>query len=238
MAYTKFHDAWLATDELSGEALNHLESQWAAIQSDADAHNHDTRYYTKTLADTTFFSTSYYAGFDADMIDGQHLSDLIATVMPLGAIMMWSGTDATIPIGWHVSDGGTYGGKVSPDLRDRFVIGAGGDYAVNATGGPATWNGTITPTGTVTIGAHQITTAELPAHTHTFLEFAPPLLGAYYNYSESRTNPDSSYTSTSRTTDAMTAGDGAHGHAGSTVSITGVDPRPVFYSLFYIIKYA
>lgn len=235
MAYTKFHDAWLATDELSGEAWNHLETQWSAIQSDADAHNHDTRYYTKTLADTTFFSLTYFTNFDCDLLDGQHFADILASVMPLGAIMIWSETDATVPPGWHICDGGTYGGKASPDLRDRFVIGAGGDYAVNATGGPATYNGTITPTGTVSVGNHALTTAELPIHTHTFEEYYSPV----NNYRGSGDGGAySTIVNSSSTIDAQASGDGAHGHTGSTASLGAIDPRPLYYSLYYIMKYA
>lgn len=235
MAYTTFHSAWSATDELSGAAFNHIESQWALAKIDIDAHNHDTRYYTKTLADTTFFSTSFYTGFDCDKVDGQHFADLVAAVMPLGAIMIHSGTDGNVPSGWHICDGGTYGGKVSPDLRDRFVIGAGGAYAVNATGGPATWNGTITPTGTVTIGDHTLTTAELPVHTHTFTEYYSPKIGRSDSnyYTEFR-----NLVTRSVSIEEQTAGGGAHGHTGSTASIAAIDPRPTFYSLYYIMKYA
>lgn len=234
MSYTKFHSAWSATDELTGEALNHIENQWAAIKADADAHSHDSRYYTKPLADTTFFSLTYYIGFDADTVDGDHYSDLVAATMPLGAIMIWSGTDATVPAGWHICDGGTYGDTESPDLRDRFVIGAGGAYAVNATGGPATWNGTITPTGTVAVGNHTLITAELPVHTHGYTEYYPPKTCSYYSGS---VNANTLYY-TDVSIAQQASGDGAHGHTGSTASIAAIDPRPTFYSLFYIMKYS
>jgi hypothetical protein len=234
MAYIKYHSAWSATDQLAGKAWNHIESQWDEIKTDADAHNHDTRYYTKTLADATFFTTSFYTGFDADTLDGSHFTDLLASVMPLGAVMIWSGTDGNVPSGWHICDGGTYGGLDSPDLRDRFVIGAGGSsYKVGATGGPATWNGTITPTGSVTIGGHILTTAELPTHNHTFWEssnypvYAGGLQSAWW----------SGMTSRASTILAQDVGDGAHGHPGSTASIAAIDPRPAFYSLYYIMKY-
>mgnify|MGYP003343370582 CR=1 FL=1 len=49
--------------------------------------------------------------------------------VPSGVIVMWSG--ASIPPGWYLCDG-TNG---TPDLRSRFVLGAGGTYTVNATGG-------------------------------------------------------------------------------------------------------
>ena len=44
---------------------------------------------------------------------------------------IWSGSAVSIPSGWQLCDG-TNG---SPDLRDKFVVGAGSTYAVDATGG-------------------------------------------------------------------------------------------------------
>lgn len=235
MAYTKTHSPWGASHLLSGYAFNHLETQWDAAKADADAHNHDTRYYTKTSADLTFFTTTFYTNFDADKLDGSHISDIVASVMPLGAIMIWSGTDGTVPIGWHICDGGAYGSKVSPDLRDRFVIGAGSTYAVGATGGPASWNGTITPTADVSIDDHTLTTAELPAHTHTFDEYGSSQVGRTFSDAGQYWRANSA---TTAAINNQAAGGGAHGHTGSTASFTAVNPRPVYYSLYYIMKYA
>lgn len=238
MTYTKYHNPWTSSYLVSAAAMNHIETQWDSITADADLHNHDSRYYQKATADATFFAltTSVTLGFDADKLDGQHYSDLLASVMPLGAIMIYSGTDATVPSGWHICDGGTYGGLASPDLRDRFVIGAGGDYAVGATGGPATYDGNITPTGSVTVGAHILTTAELPTHDHSYTEYYCPLCIQNGIYSG-----DNSYhtpTSTSHKIGNQTDGDGGHGHIGSTANLTAIDIRPVYRSLYYIIKYA
>ena len=60
-----------------------------------------------------------------------------------GMIIIWSGSVASIPAGWLLCNGSSS----TPDLRDRFVVGAGSTYAVGATGGSAT--------------------ASLPSHTHT-----------------------------------------------------------------------
>lgn len=89
-------------------------------------------------------------------------------VIPTGCILMWSGSTTTVPTGYALCDGGTYaksdgsGNVTVPNLRDRFIVGAGSSYAVNATGG-ATSN---TPTITVTNEAVALTTNQLPAHTH------------------------------------------------------------------------
>lgn len=66
-------------------------------------------------------------------------STLVATtafvrdVVPAGIIVMWSGLASNIPAGWILCDG--TGG--SPDLRNRFIVGAGGTYGVGAAGGSA-----------------------------------------------------------------------------------------------------
>lgn len=51
--------------------------------------------------------------------------------VPSGCILLWSGSTGSIPATFLLCDG-TNG---TPDLRDRFLVGAGNTYAVNATGG-------------------------------------------------------------------------------------------------------
>lgn len=75
------------------------------------------------------------------------------TAFVSGMIMMWSGTVATIPSGWLLCDG-TSG---TPDLRNKFIIGANADD-----GGVAKTN--VTGSYTQTGGSKD---AALPAHTHT-----------------------------------------------------------------------
>ena len=53
------------------------------------------------------------------------------TPIPSGAIIMWSGSIASIPAGYVICDG-TNG---TPNLRDSFVVGSGNTYAVGNTGG-------------------------------------------------------------------------------------------------------
>ena len=52
-------------------------------------------------------------------------------VFVTGMIMIWSGSTGSIPSGWVLCNGS----NSTPDLRNRFVIGAGNSYAVGATGG-------------------------------------------------------------------------------------------------------
>jgi len=56
-----------------------------------------------------------------------------ATPIPAGGIFLWSGSIGSIPAGYVLCNGS----NGTPDLRDRFIVGAGSSYAVNATGGSA-----------------------------------------------------------------------------------------------------
>jgi len=51
--------------------------------------------------------------------------------VPSGCIVIWSGSSGSIPSGWYLCNGS----NSTPDLRDRFVVGAGSTYAVGNTGG-------------------------------------------------------------------------------------------------------
>jgi microcystin-dependent protein len=84
----------------------------------------------------------------------QNFSDLVSDIdlaMPSSAtghgIIAFSGAIASIPSGWYLCNGS----NGTPDLRDKFIVGAGSTYAVGATGGEAT---------------HTLTEAEMPVHTH------------------------------------------------------------------------
>ncbi len=57
-----------------------------------------------------------------------------ATLLDIGIIVKWSGSIATIPAGWALCNGS----NGTPDLRGKFIIGAGGAYNPAATGGSAT----------------------------------------------------------------------------------------------------
>lgn len=71
---------------------------------------------------------------DGDVTNAKLAADAIPEQFTPGMILMWSGTIATIPTGWGLCDGTTYAGNpspdndiVSPDLTDKFVIGADQD---------------------------------------------------------------------------------------------------------------
>lgn len=65
------------------------------------------------------------------ILDLGKLSDSFIIKAPVGTIVIWSGTADDIPNGWHICDG-TEG---TPDLRGKFVLGAGNTHSVGEEGG-------------------------------------------------------------------------------------------------------
>lgn len=55
-------------------------------------------------------------------------------MVPIGGIINWSGAIVNIPAGYQLCDG-TNG---TPNLKNKFIVGAGDTYAVDGTGGALT----------------------------------------------------------------------------------------------------
>ena len=153
----------------------------------------------------------------------QHMENHL---VPPGAIIMWSGAINDIPVGWALCDGS----NGTPDLRDRFIVGAGKSYNVGDTGGA----------NSVTLNIYQ-----MPAHSHEAGNLKADTAGSHsheYRTYESTVNshPGSSnslYGSSQR----QTSSDGAHTHtvSGNTASAGGGqahENRPPYYALCFIMK--
>jgi len=87
-------------------------------------------------------------------------------VVPSGGIIMWSGSIASIPTGWVLCNGS----NGTPDLRNRFIVGAHSDGSTGVTFNADTGaiSGNYGPGNTGGKVAHQLTTAEMPSHSHSY----------------------------------------------------------------------
>jgi microcystin-dependent protein len=130
-----------------------------AIASKADI-NSPNLTGTPTAPTATFGSNTTQLATTAFVTAG------LAGLVPSGVITLWSGSTASIPSGWVLCNGS----NSTPDLRDRFVVGAGSTYAVNATGGAntVTLDATMIPAHTHTVSATGTTGGQSANHTHTF----------------------------------------------------------------------
>jgi hypothetical protein len=134
--------------------------------------------------------------------------------VPQGLISLWYGSIISIPSGWAICDG-TSG---TPDLRDRFVVGAGTTYAVGSTGG--------TKDAVVVSHNHTATsTVTDPGHDH---------IGAQATSTGATTG--SKVIADDGTTSTATTGI----TVATTVASTGVSGTnanlPPYYALAYIMK--
>jgi len=135
-----------------------------------------------------------------------------------GMIMLWSGATGSIPSGWNLCDG-TNG---SPDLRDKFIVGAGGSYSVAQTGGTAdaiVVSHTHTATSTVTD----------PGHNHTYNQPGSIAVAGGNNgvASLSFSTPN---TSTATTGITVATSNATAGTSGTNQNL------PPYYALAYIFK--
>ena len=82
-----------------------------------------------------------------------------------GMILIWSGAANAVPSGWVLCNGS----NSTPDLRDRFIIGAGNSYSVNATGGSSTISTNISHSHSTPNHLHGMNghTHSTPNHSHS-----------------------------------------------------------------------
>ena len=134
--------------------------------------------------------------------------------VPSGGIIIWSGSQASIPTGWLLCNGSSS----TPDLRDRFIVGAGSSYAVAASGGAAN--------AILVSHTHTFTGTALGTHQHT--------LGGAGNGLADGSNGGAWYNGSSDTS-AVSAGTPAGTNSTEGSSATNAN-LPPYYALCYIMK--
>ena len=169
-----------------------------------------------------------------------------------GMIILWSGNTSNIPTGFVLCDGN----NSTPNLTDRFVVGAGAGYSPGATGGN---------------NSQTISESQLPSHNHSFSASGNTNSGGSHfhysfrsgnhgqlqngsnmssnNYPGSGTgranlyegyniNSSGSVANVGKTSDhsGHQHGFSVSGNTGTKGSGQSVDIRPRYYALCYIMK--
>ena len=142
--------------------------------------------------------------------------------IPLGGIIMWSGASSSaIPDGWALCDGTVANGYTTPDLRSRFIVGAGSgtgpgvstSYAIGDKGGEE---------------KHTLTVNEIPSHQHQVKVKLAGYDTSYNNAPEVTRAPDNKDTRLNTGTQSyyseFTGGGLAH------------ETRPPYYALAFIMR--
>ena len=142
-----------------------------------------------------------------------------------GMIMMFTGS--TAPSGWAFCDGN----NGTPDLRNRFIVGAGSTYNVGDTG-----------------GANQVTLTEnqMPQHNHTFSGSGSDTHNHSYPTGQGGSDADQGPRAPIRSRDEGLNGTYTTNNATVNISISGTtnnsgsggshENRPPYYALAFIMK--
>ena len=148
----------------------------------------------------------------------------IANGFPAGGIIMWSGSIASIPLGFRLCDG-TSG---TPDLRDRFIVGAGSTYTPGNTGGSAN--------AVVVSHSHSFSGDALGTHSHTLTTNRSSKSGNATPFMLTDPNVGENFNgSASFNTSGASAG--TPSGTISTAGVSGTNANlPPYYALAYIIK--
>jgi hypothetical protein len=142
----------------------------------------------------------------------------VRDIIPSGVIVMWSGSVASIPTGWFLCDGN----NSTPDLRNRFIVGAGSTYSVAGTGGSAD--------AIVVSHTHTATVTEPNSgqgHRHTYNQAVSVSTMAIGG---ANTLLTTSGTNTSFATTGITVSNSTEGSSGTNANL------PPYYALAYIMK--
>jgi hypothetical protein len=142
----------------------------------------------------------------------------VRDIIPAGIISLWSGSVASIPSGWLLCDGSSG----TPDLRDRFVIGAGSTYAVAATGGSA---------NAIVVSHTHTASVTDPGHAHTTtINYGVGGEGGTAQSLTSVSNQGTVAKASSSNTTSITVSNSTEGSSGTNANL------PPYYALAYIMK--
>jgi hypothetical protein len=179
----------------------------SAISSKADSNS-------PTLTGTPLAPTASAGTSTTQIATTAFVATAISTSIPSGGIILWSGSVASIPSGWYLCNGS----NSTPDLRDRFIVGAGSTYAVGDTGGSA---------NAIVVSHTHTASVTDPGHNHTL---------DIYTASGVATTPAAnngtfvSNRTTSTATTGITVGVSTTGSSGTNANL------PPYFALCYIMK--
>lgn len=170
------------------------------------------------------------------------LYDLVSSQFKRGMIILWSGGINSIPVGWALCNGG----NGTPNLQDRFVVGAGSSYAVGTQGGSST----LSHTHGITIQGHTLTASEIPYHKHeftgddklgytdanqTFHIVQQNVWDVTASRGDGRRSPRALTNAQYAGNNTYNLGGSSHAHGGYASTVTS-DNKPPYYALAYIMK--
>ena len=142
--------------------------------------------------------------------------------IPVGGIIMWSGSESSVPDGWALCNGQTSNGRTTPDLRGRFIVGSRSGtsgYNVNDKGGS---------------DSQTLTEAQMPSHRHWYTgddQLGDANASAYGCSIWSESVVVGGYDA-----DSTTSGSARVWKTSATGGGKAFDNRPAYYALAFIMR--
>jgi microcystin-dependent protein len=181
---------------------------------------------------------------------------------PNGGIIMWSGNIDSIPTGWALCNGNYVNGVATPDLRNRFIVGAGSDISTNKRYRTKGFDNLLDNQyngqgGTVSV---RLVTNNLPEHFHTVNQITGQTTNLgnaqlkFYDNNNDINTPsgvnfefvtDENPNKVQLRNGGNSLYDAGHSHGFSipahstqnnTTTNTAIDIRPLYYALAFIMK--
>jgi len=141
----------------------------------------------------------------------------VSSTLPTGMILLWSGSIGSIPAGYLLCDGT----NSTPDLRNRFIVGAGSTYSVNQTGGSA---------DSIVVSHNHTATVTDPGHIHTTGVTGTTILNDVQGGGGRSQPAGNGGTVTVTASTGITVANTAAGTSGTGANI------PPYFALCYIMK--
>jgi hypothetical protein len=197
------------------------------------------------------------AAVDADLATFLQLKQYLTYASPVGIIHAWAGTLATIPAGFALCNGQTVNGNTTPNLTDRFIMGAGLNY------NPGAFGGSVSHDHGGGTGSTILSVAQMPSHAHSVYDpthihaLADPGHSHYFydtgmfsgdfgtgaypgsspsqgeNYEATQVSYTGVYMGYAATGISIYANGGGQGHNHTIASVNHLNP---FYALAFIMR--
>ena len=195
-----------------------------AITSKADTNS-------PTFTGTPLAPTAVSGTNNTQIATTAFVANSASSFIPSGVIVMWSGSIAAIPSGWYLCDGN----NSTPNLQDKFIVGAGSSYAVAGTGGSKDAV-VVSHSHSASTGSASLT-GSITGISQSFASGGGTASGVFTKTTGNTVNL------TPTTNDADDGGgvtfNGSHSHSVSVSSagVSGTNANlPPYYALAYIMK--
>ena len=143
-----------------------------------------------------------------------------------GMIILWYGNTGNIPTGFVLCDGS----NSTPDLRDRFVVGAGSGYSPGNTGG--TSSTTLSESQLPSHNHSASSSVSDPGHAHSYIDQYVVINAGYRPWPANNNDCQQRNINTG----SQTTGISVSTTIGNTGSGSSIENRPPYYALCYIMK--